>query len=103
MALSDFLHAMRAMLPEPRPANPELAATATPDTPRCRRCGLLPEEIEEYRELVVDEDGEPVAEPTPEQCREAMREEEGTYNRETGGFYDTDCYIAVGQPKGKAP
>ena len=103
MALHDFIASLMQELPPPPTEDLKRAAMATPEAPMCRRCGRPPHEIGEYRELAVDDEGEPVDEPTAEQCREAMREEEGTYNPETGGFYCTDCYIAAGQPLGKAP
>jgi hypothetical protein len=88
-------------------ANPELAASATPESPRCRRCGRLPEEIEEYADcchVPSEDDGPGLA---PEDLRDAardyMRFEEGTYNATTGGYWCTECYIAVGQPLGVAP
>lgn len=38
----------------------------------------------------------------PDRVRDMARED-GTYNPETGGFYCSACYVAVGQPVGIAP
>jgi hypothetical protein len=60
---------------------------------KCKICGRQPHEIEEYIEYANVEN------TTPEQ---AVIEDEGTYNPETGLFYCTDCYIKIGMPSGKA-
>lgn len=60
---------------------------------RCKVCGKAPEEIDEYVDM-----GE-VEGLTPE---EFVRQEEGTYNPETGMFYCTACYIKIGMPLGTA-
>lgn len=57
--------------------------------PICRGCNKKPSELEEYTEPEVL-DG-----MTPD---EYVRAEEGTYNRETGGFLCTNCYVAAGMP-----
>lgn len=59
----------------------------------CKVCRKQPHEIEEYVDIAREE------EMTPE---EFVRQEEGTYNRETGMFYCTDCYVKVGMPLGTA-
>ena len=63
----------------------------------CAVCCKTPEEIEEYITGAEDYyDGS----ITPE---EYVIREEGTYNRESGKFYCTRCYIMIGMPNGKAP
>ena len=59
----------------------------------CKVCGKAPEEIDEYIDMGND------AEMTPE---EFVRQEEGTFNPETGMFYCTECYIKIGMPLGTA-
>jgi len=59
----------------------------------CLKCGRTPDEIDEYVIFSREEGVTPV---------EYVKKEEGTYNEETGDFYCTDCYIAVGMPPGKA-
>ena len=60
----------------------------------CRRCGKEPHELQEYIDQVKHDDFD-----TPEQV---VVEIEGTYNEETGAFWCTPCYVAVGMPLGKA-
>ncbi len=60
---------------------------------KCKVCGKTPQEIEEYVDMGKAES------MTPE---EFVRQEEGTYNRETGMFYCTECYVKVGMPLGVA-
>ena len=60
---------------------------------KCKICKRKPAEISEYIEAAAEED------ITPE---EYMKQEEGTYNRETGLFYCTTCYIKIGMPLGTA-
>ena len=61
---------------------------------RCKGCGKTPNEINEYKVMAIDEGYE--------SAEEFMKENEGTYNEETGYFYCTDCYIKAGMPNGKA-
>lgn len=61
---------------------------------RCRVCGMTPDQLEEYVDMGRVEGMAP---------EEFVRSEEGTFNRETGGFYCTACYIRIGQPLGVAP
>lgn len=60
---------------------------------QCKRCGKEPHELREYITLAKE------LQCTPEQ---AVVREEGTYNRGTGKFYCTVCYVAVGMPLGRA-
>lgn len=60
---------------------------------RCKVCGKKPDEIDEYIDMARQE------ETTPELF---VKTEEGTYNRETGKFYCTSCYIKIGMPLGTA-
>ncbi len=60
---------------------------------KCKHCGRKPEEIIEYQMMAKDEG------ITPEQ---AVKFNEGTYNRKTGLFYCSKCYLELGQPLGKA-
>ncbi|ACV63260.1 hypothetical protein Dtox_2451 [Desulfofarcimen acetoxidans DSM 771] len=60
---------------------------------QCRKCKKIPEEILEYQKHVTGEDIPP---------RQYVIEREGTYNRKTGYFYCTDCYLRIGMPLGTA-
>lgn len=62
------------------------------DADTCMRCGKTPEEIPEYVDMASGTG------LTPSQW---MRQEEGTYNPESGHFACTACYIALGQPVGE--
>lgn len=57
--------------------------------PRCIGCRKTPEQIPEYLDLAED------LGVTPD---EAVREEEGTYNRDNGHFTCTKCYTDMGSP-----
>ena len=59
----------------------------------CKRCKKKPSEIEEYVEA-AEANGY-----TPEAY---VKSQEGTYNRDTGKFYCTACYIKAGMPLGVA-
>ena len=59
----------------------------------CAYCMKKPEEITEYI-TAAKSDG-----VTP---RQYVILNEGTYNRNTGHFYCTDCYVKLGMPDGKA-
>lgn len=61
---------------------------------RCKICGKKPEELKEYVTL-AKENGYDSAE-------QAVMCEEGTFNRATGKFYCTSCYIEIGMPLGQA-
>ena len=60
---------------------------------KCKVCGKQPLEIKEYIQYGKEEG------LTPE---EFVIQNEGTYNRLTGKFYCTSCYIAIGMPLEKA-
>ena len=60
----------------------------------CKGCKKTPSELLEY-EMLAEEIGY----DTPE---EAVIKQEGTYNKETGYFWCTDCYIKAGMPLGEA-
>lgn len=60
----------------------------------CRGCKKTPNELMEYK-MLAEENGY----DSPE---EAVKKEEGTYNKKTGLFWCTDCYIKAGMPIGKA-
>lgn len=57
----------------------------------CGRCRKMPHEIPEYVEAVEDLDMTPAA---------YVIREEGTYNKSTGKFLCTSCYVAEGMPTG---
>ena len=61
---------------------------------KCKCCGKKPSEISEYVEMVEDGDYKT--------ADEAVIDDEGTYNSQTGLFYCTSCYIKIGMPNGKA-
>ena len=60
----------------------------------CKCCKKTPEQLSEYVEMV--EMGEYAT------ATEAVLDNEGTYNRKTGKFYCTSCYIKAGMPMGVA-
>lgn len=60
---------------------------------RCKRCGKQPNEITEYIDAAKECNMLPDA---------FVLHEEGTYNRETGLFWCTLCYVKIGMPLGKA-
>ncbi|MBT2484828.1 MULTISPECIES: hypothetical protein [unclassified Microbacterium] len=62
--------------------------------PICVGCRKRPHEFSTYRYMVA-EDGYADAD-------EAVRRNEGTYNRENGHFWCDGCYIRAGQPLGVA-
>lgn len=57
----------------------------------CGRCRKMPHELSEYVQQV---------EGTAMTPAEYVQQEEGTYNRMTGRFLCTECYIAEGMPNG---
>jgi len=61
---------------------------------RCKGCGRKPEEILEYKTLVLENDYESE--------EEAVICGEGTFNPRTGEFYCTECYVKAGMPLGRA-
>ena len=60
---------------------------------RCRRCKREPAAIQEYVAYAAESGC------TPE---EYVEREEGTFNRLSGEFWCTECYIARGMPLGTA-
>jgi hypothetical protein len=60
---------------------------------KCKICKKKPNELGEYVECAKD------WELTPD---EYVRQQEGTFNKETGQFYCTECYYDVGMPLGTA-
>jgi hypothetical protein len=67
---------------------------------RCKKCQKTPDMIDEYVSIARENDWQK-KDGTPD-ADMAVRREEGTYNKETGRFYCTKCYIALGQPLGTA-
>ena len=59
----------------------------------CKGCGKRPDDLEEYVEMAEEEGMTP---------QEFVRSEEGTFNRDTGAFWCTACYIRAGMPLGVA-
>ena len=59
---------------------------------KCKCCGKRPDEIVEYILCAKDED------MTPDE----YVQEDGTFNKSTGKFYCTDCYVSIGMPLGTA-
>jgi hypothetical protein len=64
--------------------------------PRCRLCRKAPGEIDEYVFRAKDESN------YFKDADDVVRQDEGTYNPETGQFYCTDCYVKAGMPRGTA-
>ena len=60
----------------------------------CAVCGKHPDQISEYVDVYEIEGCS-----SPE---DYVVKHEGTYNRETGNFYCTSCYIEIGMPLGTA-
>lgn len=60
----------------------------------CAVCKKMPHEIDEYVKAVRGTTRTPV---------QYVTSQEGTYNRDSGRFYCTGCYVAIGMPSGKAP
>lgn len=60
---------------------------------RCKLCRKTTDQISEYV------DAGKLNSMTPE---EYVKQEEGTYNKNTGLFYCTKCYVKAGMPLGKA-
>ena len=63
----------------------------------CQGCHKTPLELDEYRDLLRDDEGY-LPEPTDEQVLQAAWDEEGTLNRENGHFLCNMCYIKAGMP-----
>ena len=61
---------------------------------KCAVCGKSPSQIMEYASVYRSEGYK-----TPE---EYVINNEGTFNKDTGKFYCTSCYIEIGMPLGKA-
>jgi hypothetical protein len=61
----------------------------------CKGCKQHPNDIPEY---VI----EAKSYPQPFTPVDFVKEEEGTYNEETGQFWCTACYIKAGMPLGTA-
>ena len=57
--------------------------------PICVGCNKHPDQIPEYT------DREVIGRMTPDQY---VATEEGTYNRENGRFWCTECYVRAGMP-----
>ncbi len=64
--------------------------------PRCRGCGRAPDQIGEYVIRCAEEEG---YYKTP---ADLVRRDEGTYNRVTGRFWCSGCYVDQGTPLGTA-
>lgn len=59
---------------------------------KCKCCGKRPDEIEEYIDCAREE------KMTPDK----LAQTDGTFNKITGQFLCTSCYINVGMPLGTA-
>ena len=60
---------------------------------RCAVCKRTPDDLSEYIFAANEENITPA---------EYVEREEGTFNRKTGAFYCTSCYIKIGMPLGTA-
>ena len=65
---------------------------------KCKKCGKKPDELEEYVDMVTDDNRF----PDIHTVEDAVRKEEGTFNPKTGMFYCTMCYFQIGMPLGTA-
>ena len=61
----------------------------SPGSVRCFECQRFPVELPEYVDAAEDCGMEP---------DEYVREEEGTFNPESGNFCCTECYVKIGMP-----
>lgn len=61
----------------------------------CVGCNKKPEEIGGYRIAAMED---PYHQPTDEEIRQFVWEEEGTLNYENGHFLCDECYIKAGCP-----
>lgn len=66
--------------------------------PYCFRCGKPASSFSEYCNGDCDGDDECRSGPPYPGAADYVREEEGTYNRETNRFACDECYIAIGMP-----
>lgn len=66
-----------------------------PDDPICIGCAKRPHELAEYVAMCMTEPGD---EPTPDEVRQFVICDEGTYNPTNGHFLCTPCYLKNGQP-----
>ena len=71
--IADMLAELRQGLPPAPDANLELAATRTPEAPRCARCGLLPEENAPYLAEVAEFEDVDLAKMSPGEVRDLAR------------------------------
>ena len=76
----------------------EAQAALTQDahpTVQCKGCDKFPDQISEFVEMAAEE-------PKHYRTPTAAAKTDGTYNRGTGKFWCTVCYIEAGQPPGTA-
>lgn len=66
----------------------------------CVGCGKAAADIQEYKDMC---DPESPGYEGYKDADEAVRHNEGTWNRENNHFWCTSCYIKVGMPNGVAP
>lgn len=66
----------------------------------CVGCGKTADQLPEYVHMADSKHPDYEGYSTPE---EAVRLNEGTYNRENNHFWCTSCYIKAGMPLGVAP
>lgn len=59
------------------------------------KCGRRPEEIPAYRLFARQYEDD---DPTDDEIRQYVLDEEGTLNMENGHFLCDDCYIEAGMP-----
>lgn len=75
--------------------------------PVCIECNQNGHNISEYKVAVLDELEYDEEIPSGNELREAVdnyiRREEGTYNRNNGHFWCTECYCKLNCPLGVAP
>jgi hypothetical protein len=66
----------------------------------CVGCGKTADQLQEYKDMANPDSQGYEGYSTPD---EAVRRNEGTFNRENNHFWCTTCYIKAGMPLGVAP
>lgn len=74
-----------------------------PDDPICVGCAKRPHELDEYVDAAEGELEDIHDEPTNDEIKQYVIDEEGTYNDSNGHFLCTMCYIKNGQPSKPFP
>lgn len=71
-----------------------------PMDPICVGCARRPPEIQDYRIAAMQHEDD---DPSEQDVRNYVIDDEGTYNEQNGHFLCDDCYIKNGQPSKPFP